>query len=75
MSSSSPLRRVLSATLLLASLSVLPSTVEARAVTVGSSDTTVSIRAEGFDLLGRLWAALSHLWAADGARSDPNGVH
>jgi hypothetical protein len=37
MSSSSPLRRVLSATLLVASLSALPSTVEARAVTVGAS--------------------------------------
>jgi hypothetical protein len=73
--SSSPLRRVLSATLLAASLSVLPSAVEARAVTVGRSDTTVSTRFEGLELLGRLWAAFSHLWAADGSRADPNGIH
>jgi hypothetical protein len=75
MSLSSPLRRVLSATLLVASLCVLPSTVEARAVTTGSTDSTVSTRFEGLDLLGRLWAALSHFWAADGSRADPNGVH
>ena len=71
--SSSPLRRVLSAVLLLTALSVLPSTVEARALSIGNDDSAVSTRLEGF--LGRLWAAFSHLWAADGSRADPNGIH
>jgi len=73
--SSSPLRRVLSAVLLLTALSVLPSTVEARALSIGNDDSAVSTRLDGLGFLGRLWATFSHLWAADGARIDPNGVH
>ncbi|HZF11584.1 MAG TPA: hypothetical protein VFE33_22575 [Thermoanaerobaculia bacterium] len=73
--SSSPLRRVLSAALLLTALSVLPSTVEARALSIRNDDSAVASRFEGLDFLGRLWAAFSHLWATDGARIDPNGVH
>jgi hypothetical protein len=71
--SSSPLRRVLSAALLLTALSLLPSTVEARALSIGNTDSTVSARIESRGFLGRLWEALSHLWAAEGSRADPNG--
>jgi hypothetical protein len=71
--SSSPLRRVLSAALLVTTLSVLPSTVEPRALSIGNTDSTVSTRLESLGFLERLWEAFSHLWAADGSRADPNG--
>jgi len=72
--SSSPLRRVLSATLLAATLSFLSPPVEAaRAVTIGRNDSIVPARLDALGFLGRLWEELSQLWAADGARADPNG--
>jgi hypothetical protein len=70
--SSSPLRRVLSASLLLAALS-LPLASEARAARPGLGDSSGVTTAEHQGFLERLWSAISHLWGADGVRIDPNG--
>ena len=73
--SSSPLRRVLSVSLLLAGLALLPRGVGAQAATIGPSEGSVTTRFDPRDLLERAWSAFVHLWAADGPRIDPNGVH
>jgi len=70
--SSSPLRRILSVSLLLAGLSLLPLAAEARTARPGLNDSAAAPRSV-HELLDRLWSALSHLWAADGSRIDPNG--
>jgi hypothetical protein len=71
--SSSPLRRVLSVSLLLAGLSLLPLATEARATRPVPGDSSIVTRFEHQGFLERLWSALSHLWGADGPRLDPNG--
>ena len=71
--SSSPLRRILSVSLLLAGLSLLPLAAEARTARPGHNDSSVAARSVHEGFLDRLWSALSHLWAADGPRLDPNG--
>ncbi|MEA2691425.1 MAG: hypothetical protein QOJ16_812 [Acidobacteriota bacterium] len=71
--STSPLRRVLSASLLLAVLSLLPLASEARAARPGLGDSSGITTSGHQGLLERLWSALSHIWGADGSRIDPNG--
>jgi hypothetical protein len=71
--SSSPLRRVLSVSLLLAGLALLPSAVEARAVRNGPNDSSAITRFERQGFLERVWSTFVHFWAADGPRIDPNG--
>lgn len=70
---SSPLRRALSVSLLLAGLTLLPAVTEARPVSLGRSETAVAARSEHQGFFERLWSALIHVWAADGVRIDPNG--
>jgi hypothetical protein len=71
--SSSPLRRILHVSLLLAGLTLLPAVTEARIVSPGLTDSAGVARLEHQGFFERLWSALSHLWAADGPRIDPNG--
>jgi hypothetical protein len=73
--SSSPLRRVLSASLLLAGIALLPLPAEAQSFGIGPSDGSVATRLEPQGLLERVWSAFVHLLAADGPRIDPNGIH
>ena len=73
--SSSPLRRVLSVSLLLAGLTLLTPATEARAARVGLDDSSPLTRFEHLGVLEKLWSALSQIWAADGSRIDPNGIH
>jgi hypothetical protein len=70
---SSPLRRVLSVSLLVAGLSLAAPAVEARVRPTGPNDSSFSLRFDGTGVLDRVWAALSRLWAAEGSRIDPNG--
>lgn len=74
--SSSPLRRALSISSLVASLWLLPTlATEAQASPFGFNDTTIATRLETRGVFARLWDALTHLFAADGSRIDPNGVN
>ena len=72
--SCSPLRRVLSVSLLLAGLALLPAAAEARAVRNGPNDSSAAVTFEHQGLLERLWSSFIRLWAADGSRIDPNGA-
>jgi hypothetical protein len=73
--SSSPLRRVLSVSLLLTGLAFLPRPVEAQAPGIGPSEGSIARSFELPGFLERAWSAFVHLWAADGPRIDPNGIH
>jgi preprotein translocase subunit SecG len=73
--SSSPLRRVLSVSLLLAGLALLSRPAEAVAVRIGPNDGSVMTSFELQGFLERVWSAFVHLWAADGSRIDPNGAN
>ena len=70
---SSPLRRALSVSLLLAGLTLLPAAAQARIVSPGPSDSAAATRAEHQGFFERLWSAITHLLGAEGIRIDPNG--
>jgi hypothetical protein len=71
--SSSPLRRVLSVSLLLTALALLPKPAEAVALGIGPSDGPIAARFEPAGLLEKLWGAFLKMFATDGSRIDPNG--
>jgi hypothetical protein len=72
--SSSPLRRVLSVSLLLAGLALVPLTAEAQVPrTGGPNDGSAATRFEPQGILEKLWDALIRSFATDGIRIDPNG--
>ncbi len=73
--SSSPLRRVLSVSLLLAGLALVPLATEAQVPRTGPSDGSVATRLELQGLLERVWSAFVHFLGADGSRIDPNGIY
>jgi hypothetical protein len=73
--SSSPLRRVLSVSLLLAGLALLPRPAEAVAVRIGPDEGSVVTSFERQGFLERIWSTFVRIFAADGPRIDPNGIH
>ncbi len=73
--SSSPLRRVLSVSLLLAGIALLPLTAEAQVPRIGPNDSSVAASFELQGLLERVWSAFVQFLGADGSRIDPNGVN